>query len=88
MNGLLISLRLMLVTLIYLRFSVTAVAESDVAQCKEWGFSDPACADCDSLASFVKDDDELVNECKACCIKEAVIKYTSAHFHVCPHRLA
>lgn len=45
-------------------------------KCSELGFINPACSDCELLSQFVKDE-ELVRDCKGCCVQdEAVKKYT------------
>mmetsp|Transcript_7275 Transcript_7275/g.15889 ORF Transcript_7275/g.15889 Transcript_7275/m.15889 type:complete len:151 (-) Transcript_7275:967-1419(-) len=73
-------------TIVVLLSLVTLGIGSPDAACKEWGFNEPKCSDCDSLATFVKDD-ELAEQCKSCCVREEIVKYTSAVLEICPHWL-
>lgn len=63
----------------------TSAPASTPELCSTWGFSSPSCNDCDSLASFVHDE-ELADQCKQCCMRDpqAVI-YTSATLSVPQH---
>ncbi|GAX72862.1 hypothetical protein CEUSTIGMA_g317.t1 [Chlamydomonas eustigma] len=56
-------------------------------ECKQWGFSDPACSDCDSLATFIADEEELVDQCRQCCLRDKTVTYTQATLQVCPSRV-
>ncbi len=50
-------------------------------------FTDPSCADCDTLGSIVKSED-LLEDCKSCCIAAADdTKFVSGVLEYCPHRL-
>lgn len=65
--------------------SVRISAAATPEHCATWGFTSPSCNDCDSLASFVHDE-ELVDQCKQCCMRDpqAVI-YTGATLSVPQH---
>ena len=62
-----------------------ALSESP-AECREWGFSDPACSDCESLSTFVSDE-ELADQCRQCCVRDESVTYTAATLQVCPERI-
>ncbi|KAG2444901.1 hypothetical protein HXX76_001637 [Chlamydomonas incerta] len=58
----------------------SSAVDDKQTKCDELGFiaSQVACSDCELLSQFVKDE-ELVRDCKGCCVQdEAVKKFTKA----------
>jgi len=71
-----------LVSLCHFALRVSATS-SRPADCRKWGFIEPACADCKSFSSIVPDE-ELVEQCLQCCVRDESVMYTAATINVCP----
>eukprot|EP00252_Welwitschia_mirabilis_P007086 TRINITY_DN18152_c0_g1_i1.p1 TRINITY_DN18152_c0_g1~~TRINITY_DN18152_c0_g1_i1.p1 ORF type:complete len:185 (+),score=24.82 TRINITY_DN18152_c0_g1_i1:73-555(+) len=76
-----------------LLFGFASADQLSTKECEDLGFTGLAlCSDCDTMAEYVKDD-ELVSDCRKCCVQEAddsinKVTYSGAILEVCMRKLA